>query len=201
QRPALSDRAHRPADGHADLLRDPGDAERRRERAGRGRARRARRALAAAAAERVSAAAASSAGLSEQEAERRLAARGEPEAPASSRSYKSIVRANVFTVFNLILFVFGVLTLAFGAWQDAVFLGILVANAGIGIAQEIRAKLSLDRLAALVAPAATVRRDGRPRRLPVEEVLVGDLVELQPGDQLVSDGRLERGEGLLVRGR
>ena len=55
------------------------------------------------------------------------------------------------------------ITLAFGEWQDAIFLVILVANAGIGIAQEVRAKRALDRLAALVTPTARVVRDGETR--------------------------------------
>jgi len=84
-------------------------------------------------------------GLTQHEAERKLASKPVVE-PATSRSYKSIVVANVFTVFNLILLAVGVLTLAFGDVQDALFLGILVSNAGIGIAQEIRAKRTLDRL-------------------------------------------------------
>jgi cation-transporting P-type ATPase E len=136
-------------------------------------------------------------GLTEQEAERRLA--GRPvEQEGSSRSYKSIVVANVFTVFNLILLVFGVLTLAFGEAQDALFLAILVANAGIGIAQEVRAKRSLDRLAALVAPHATVVRDGRARHVDVDEVVEGDLVVVEQGDQVVADGTLERSDGLAL---
>src|SRR5262249_2652725 len=118
--------------------------------------------------------------------------------PATSRSYKSIVVANVFTIFNLILLVAGVVTLAFGEWQDALFLGLLVANAGIGIAQEVRAKHALDRLAALVAPTATVLRDGSPRRVDVDEVVEGDVVLLEPGDQVVADGTLRRSEGLAV---
>ena len=81
-------------------------------------------------------------------------------APRTGRSYASIVRANVFTVFNLILAVAGAMTLAFGEWQDALFLGVLVANASIGTVQEVRAKRALDRLSALVAPHATVVRDG-----------------------------------------
>jgi magnesium-transporting ATPase (P-type) len=137
-------------------------------------------------------------GLSEEEAKRLLEARGPVEPPASSRSYASIVRANVLTVFNLILLVFGTITLAFGEWQDALFLVILVANSGIGILQEARAKRALDRLAALVAPTATVVRDGSPRVAAVEEVVVGDLVRLRSGDQVVADGRLESGTGLLV---
>jgi cation-transporting ATPase E len=137
-------------------------------------------------------------GLTEAEARRRLAARGPAEPPPSSRSYASIVRANVFTVFNLILLVAGVVTLAFGAVEDALFLAILVLNAGIGIFQELRAKEALDRLAALVAPSATVVRDGRARRVPVEELVVDDLVQVQSGDQVVADGTLETVEGLAL---
>src|SRR4051794_10051816 len=95
-------------------------------------------------------------GLTEAEAERRLAARGPAPPPETGRSYASIVRANVFTVFNLILAVAGAATLLFGQWQDALFLGVLVANAGIGTLQEVRAKRALDRLSALVTPHATV---------------------------------------------
>ena len=137
------------------------------------------------------------AGLTQREAERRLDARP-PDVEESSRSYKSIVVANVFTIFNLILLVFGVVTLIFGAAADALFLAILVANSLIGIAQEIRAKRALDRLAALVAPTATVLRDGEPRRLHVGHVVEGDLVLLEPGDQVVGDGQLRRSNGLAL---
>ena len=74
----------------------------------------------------------------------------------SSRSYASIVRANTLNIPNGILVLFGVLTSAFGSWQDALFVGILVANIAIGSFQEIRSKRALDRLAALVAPEAVV---------------------------------------------
>ena len=137
-------------------------------------------------------------GLSAAEAARRLAARGPSEPSGSTRSYKSIVRANVFTVFNVILAFFGGLTLAFGSWQDALFLGILVSNSTVGIVQEVRAKHALDRLSALIAPTATVLRDGETRPLPRDEIVEGDLVLLQPGDQLIGDGRLESSEGLLL---
>jgi P-type E1-E2 ATPase len=137
-------------------------------------------------------------GLTEAEAQRRLEARGPVEPPASSRSYRSIVRANTITVFNVILVSFGVVTLVFADWRDGLFVFILVVNSGIGILQEVRAKRSLDRLAALVAPAATVVRDGRPRQLHVEEVVPGDLVEVAAGDQLVADGALESAAGLRL---
>jgi cation-transporting P-type ATPase E len=129
-------------------------------------------------------------GLAEAEAQRRLLAAGRPQPQGSSRSYASIVRANVLTVFNLILAGFGAVTLIFGDARDALFLGIIVANAGIGITQEVRAKRALDRLSLLVAPHARVSRDGSVRQLPVEGVVVGDVVILEPGDQLIADGRL-----------
>jgi cation-transporting ATPase E len=96
----------------------------------------------------------------------------------------------------VVLVVFGVITLIFADWRDAIFLGILILNAGIGIVQEARAKRSLDRLAALVAPRATVVRDGAPRHVDVPQVVPGDLVLLDAGDQVVADGRVVRSEGL-----
>ncbi len=129
-------------------------------------------------------------GLTEGEAARRLAARGAPQRRGSSRSYSSIVLANVLTTFNVILAGFGTVTLIFGDWQDALFLGVIVANATIGITQELRAKRALDRLSLLVAPHAMVRRDGTERSAGVDELVVGDVVMLQPGDQLIADGQL-----------
>jgi cation-transporting P-type ATPase E len=129
-------------------------------------------------------------GLSEADASAALAALGPVAKPASSRSYASIVRANVLTVFNVILAAFGVITLAFGDWRDALFLGVIVANTTIGVAQEVRAKRALDRLALLVAPRAVVVRDGRARAVAVGEVVPGDLVRVGAGDQVVADGRL-----------
>jgi cation-transporting ATPase E len=137
-------------------------------------------------------------GLSEQEAARRLRARGPVRRTATSRSYASIVRANVFTIFNAILAAFGALTLAFGDWRDALFLGVLVANTTIGIAQEVRAKRTLDRLALLVAPRATVVRDGARRAVAPEELVEGDLVLVAAGDQLVADGRVVRATDLRL---
>lgn len=137
-------------------------------------------------------------GLSEGEAARRLADAGSRRPAGTSRSYASIVRANVLTVFNLILAAFGTLTLIFGDARDALFLAIIVANAGIGITQEVRAKRALDRLSLLVAPHATVRRSRKTRKIPVSEVVVGDLVLIAPGDQLIADGRVDTASDLRL---
>ncbi len=137
-------------------------------------------------------------GLTEVEAKRRLETRGELPRRRSSRSYASIIRANTLTIPNGILLVFGVLTIAFASWRDALFLGILVSNVVIGSFQEVRSKRALDRLAALVAPEAVVVRDGVDRRVPVDQVVAGDLVRLSAGDQVVADGRILSADGLAL---
>jgi cation-transporting ATPase E len=137
-------------------------------------------------------------GLSEVQAARRTAAHGKVAPCPSSRSYASILRANTVTIPNGILLAFGVLTITFGSWRDALFLGILVSNIAIGSFQEIRSKRALDRLAALVAPEAVVVRDGIDRRVPVSQVVVGDLVRLAAGDQVVADGTVVSADGLAL---
>jgi len=134
-------------------------------------------------------------GLSAGEAARRLEQRGPLPKQSSSRSWLSIAWANTFTVFNLILAVFGSLTIIFGNPKDALFLGILVANVAIGAGQEIRAKRALDRLAALVAVTATVIRDGAESAIALEDLVAGDLVVGRAGDQIVADGTVLSSEG------
>jgi P-type E1-E2 ATPase len=102
------------------------------------------------------------------------------------------------TIPNGILLLFGVLTIAFGSWRDALFIGILVSNVAIGSFQEIRSKRALDRLAALVSPEAVVVREGADRRVPIDDVVVGDLVRLAAGDQVVADGTIVSAEGLAL---
>jgi cation-transporting ATPase E len=137
-------------------------------------------------------------GLSEAEAARRLAARGPAPKQSSSRSYASIIRANVLTVFNLILGIMGGLTLAFAEWEDALFLGVLFSNSAIGIVQEVRAKRALDSLAALVRPTGSVVRDGQSQSLAVDQIVVGDVITLAPGDQIVADGVVLDAAGLSL---
>jgi cation-transporting ATPase E len=142
---------------------------------------------------------ASDGGLTESEAARRLKKRRSRDKPSSpSRSYGSIFFANTFTVFNLILAGFGAATIAFGNPRDALFLAILAANIAIGTLQEVRAKRTLDKLAALVVAKATVVRDGEPREVPVDQIVVGDLVRVKNGDQIPADGKLVRADGIAL---
>ena len=109
------------------------------------------------------------------------------------------MRANVFTVFNLIIGGFGVATLILGD-PTVLFVGVVVANSGIGIAQEVRAKRALDRLSLLVAARATVEREGVTREVAPDQVVLDDVVRLAPGDQLVADGTLLSARDLRLDG-
>ncbi len=136
-------------------------------------------------------------GLSSAEAaEREARGLGNGGRDRTSRSLGEILRANLLTRFNFILGTLLAVILAIGEPQDALFGVVLVANVLIGIAQELRAKLTLDRLAVLSAPRVRVVRDGAVQDMPVAGLVAGDLVELRAGDQLVADGVVRGSAGL-----
>ncbi|MFB4292280.1 HAD-IC family P-type ATPase [Nonomuraea sp. ATR24] len=116
----------------------------------------------------------------------------------SSRSLAAIVRANFCTLFNLVIGVLWLLILIFGEWQDSVFGLIMLANVLVGVVQELRAKRTLDRLAVVSQSPVTVRRDGREQEIAPDRVVLGDLVLLSPGDNLLVDGEVVESAGLEV---
>ncbi|MCI4040391.1 HAD-IC family P-type ATPase [Streptomyces sp. TRM75563] len=138
-------------------------------------------------------------GLSTAEVAERVA-RGEVnDVPVrSSRSVTEIIRANVFTRFNLIIGVLWVIMLFVAPIQDSLFGFVIVANTGIGIIQEWRAKKTLDSLAVIGEAKPTVRRDGVAAEISTSEIVLGDLVELGPGDKVVVDGTVAEADSLEI---
>jgi len=116
----------------------------------------------------------------------------------TSRSFGQILRANLLTRFNFLLGTLLVVILAVGHPQDALFGIVLVTNALIGIVQEVRAKRTLDRLAVLNVPRASVVRDGTTQEVPLEAVVLDNLVILRTGDQVVADGTIVEASGLQL---
>ncbi|MEU3400315.1 HAD-IC family P-type ATPase [Streptomyces filamentosus] len=139
------------------------------------------------------------AGLTSAEVAERVA-RGEVnDVPVrSSRSAADIVRANVFTRFNAIIGVLWVIMLIVAPIQDSLFGFVIVANTGIGIIQELRSKKTLDGLAVIGEAKPTVRRDGRAAELSTSEIVLGDLIELGPGDKVVVDGVVAEADGMEI---
>ncbi|MEU0127640.1 HAD-IC family P-type ATPase [Streptomyces sp. NPDC006289] len=116
----------------------------------------------------------------------------------SSRSVTEIVRANVLTRFNLIIGVLWVIMLFVAPIQDSLFGFVIIANTGIGIVQEWRAKKTLDSLAVVGEAKPAVRRDGVSAEVSVSEIVLGDLVELGPGDKVVVDGTVAEADSLEI---
>ncbi|WP_342801919.1 cation-translocating P-type ATPase [Nocardia sp. No.11] len=130
--------------------------------------------------------------------ERRRDGRTNDVPARASRSVREIVRANVFTRINAILGVLFLLVLSTGSIIDGMFGLLIVANSAVGIIQEIRAKRTLDQLAIVSQAKPTVRRDGVAHEVAPGEVVLDDLIELGPGDQIVVDGEIEEAAALEV---
>ncbi|MFF2846984.1 HAD-IC family P-type ATPase [Streptomyces sp. NPDC058001] len=141
----------------------------------------------------------SATGLSTAEVAERVA-RGEVnDVPVrSSRSTKEIVRANVFTRFNAIIGVLWVIMMFVAPFQDSLFGYVILANTGIGIIQELRAKKTLDSLAVIGEARPTVRRDGTASEISTSEIVLGDVIEFGPGDKVVVDGTCVEADGLEI---
>lgn len=138
-------------------------------------------------------------GLTESEvAERRATGRVNDIPNPRSRTVGQILRGNLFTPFNFLLGGLLVVIIAVGPLNDALFGGVLIANALIGIIQELRAKHTLDTLAVLSSPRAVVLRDGVSKEIAIGEVVLDEMLELRPGDQVVVDGRILESSGLEV---
>jgi len=133
-----------------------------------------------------------------QVAERVAAGRTNAVDTRSSRSIAAIIRSNVLTPFNGLLFVLFLVILATGRWQNGLFGLVIVANTAIGVFQEVRAKRTLDRLAVLNAPHARVVRDGLLSEIAVADVVADELIELRSGDQVTADGVVTSSAGLEV---
>ena len=135
-------------------------------------------------------------GLTDAEAERRRAAgQGNTPPPPTTRTYLQIVTENVFTFVNNVLFVLAIALVVVGRPLDAlVSLGVIGTNVVVAIYQEIKAKRALDVIALLTAPTAKVVRDGEQREVRPEELVIGDVIRIAPGDQVVLDGELAEGE-------
>lgn len=125
------------------------------------------------------------------------------EVDPSTSTIQEIVKENVFTYFNLVFTVLAVLLIIVGSFKDLSFMLIILANTGIGIAQEIRSKQTLDALRFDKMPKCSAIRDGRRVDVNTEDLVLDDLVILKagnqiPADALVLDGMVTVNESMLT---
>ncbi|OBA66141.1 magnesium-transporting ATPase [Gordonia sp. 852002-10350_SCH5691597] len=130
-------------------------------------------------------------GLSADEVAQRVANGKVNDMPdRSGRSVGDIIKANVFTRINAILGVLFAIVVFTGSLINGLFGLLIIANSGIGIIQEIRAKKTLDKLAIVGQAKPRVRRDGEVTEIPPNEVVLDDIIEIGAGDQIVVDGEI-----------
>jgi cation-transporting ATPase E len=134
-------------------------------------------------------------GLTESEAaERRARGLGNDARVQTGRTYPEIVKANVLQPVNIVLALIALVLVGLGLWGDAgVTIVLVLVNVVVGLVQEIRAKRSLDRLSVLTRPTASLVRDGAERAVDATEAVLGDLLIVRRGDQLLLDGRVVEG--------
>ncbi len=113
---------------------------------------------------------------------------------APSKTVAQILKTNIFTYFNLIFAIISVLLILVGAFRDLSFLPIIIANALIGIIQELNAKKTLDKLTVLNAPKSHVLRNGTVKSVPCDRLVLDDIVVFGSGNQIPADAIVVEGE-------
>ncbi|KZK07410.1 Cation-transporting ATPase E1-E2 family [Lactococcus cremoris] len=111
----------------------------------------------------------------------------------TDRPVWEIVKRNTFTFFNLIFAVIAVLISLVQAWNQLIFLPIIVINTIVGIYQEIKAKRYLDQMTLLHAPQSTVIRNGKQEKIASDDLVEEDIIILKTGNQIVADARIVEG--------
>lgn len=111
-----------------------------------------------------------------------------------SKTVKDIIVGNVFTYFNFVFVVITALLLWVKSFRDLTFLPIILANTAIGILQEMRAKVELDKIMLISTPKAKVMREGQELEVKVHQLVKDDIVVFGAGDQIPADAVVVEGE-------
>ena len=108
----------------------------------------------------------------------------------AEKSTREIIYSNVFTYFNLVFGILAILLILVRSWNNMLFVPIVVVNSLIGIVQELRSRRILNKMRLLQVEKARVIREGERLDLPVDQVVEGDVVLFQAGDQIYADAKV-----------
>ncbi len=111
-----------------------------------------------------------------------------------TKSIRQIIRDNTFTLFNLLNIILGIAVFLVGSYKNMLFLGVMICNVAISIFQEVRAKRTIDKLSIISSAKVTAIRNGKAVVLPIDELVLDDVIELKNGNQVPSDCILLSGE-------
>lgn len=111
-----------------------------------------------------------------------------------TKSVKTIIRENVFTLFNLINILLGIAVFLVGSYKNLLFLIIIFCNTAISIIQEINSKRAVDKLSILAQAKVNCIRDGKKQEIGINEIVIDDLLIIETGNQIVTDSIILEGE-------
>ena len=114
-----------------------------------------------------------------------------------TKSIGQIIAGNFFTLFNFLNFGLALAIFLVGSYKNLLFLGVVFCNTLISTIQEIRSKKVIDKLSLLNESKATVIRDGKEVSIGIHEIVLGDIIKLKAGNQIVTDSRILVGEILV----
>ena len=133
-------------------------------------------------------------GLSSEQVEQRIhdnLVNYDPSVP--TKTIKQIILTNIFTLFNLLNFGLATLIVLVHSYKNLLFLGVVFCNTIISIIQEIRAKKEIDNLSIISASKVHVIRDGKEKEIAIDEIVLDDVLEIKPGEQIVTDAIIMEG--------
>lgn len=111
-----------------------------------------------------------------------------------TKSFKQIVKENFVTLFNIINLVLGIIVFCVGSYKNTLFLLVVIANTAISTLQEIHSKRIIDKLSVLAESKVKVIRDKQKQDIAITEVVLDDIIQLETGNQVVTDSILCEGE-------
>ncbi|MDD2518533.1 MAG: HAD-IC family P-type ATPase [Bacilli bacterium] len=122
---------------------------------------------------------------------------------APSKTISEIISSHVFTLFNFLNFALAIAVLSVGSIKNIAFMGVVICNTLIGIIQEINAKRIIDKLSLITASKSKVIRNGKEEFIPLNEIVIDDLIIIESGNQVVCDsivldGTCEVNESLIT---
>lgn len=116
----------------------------------------------------------------------------------TSRSFSKIIQSHTLTYFNLLNLILAGIVLYSGQYKNMTFMAVVIVNSLIGIFQEVRVKLLIDKLSLITASKATVIRDEEKQEIPIEKIVADDIIIFESGDQIPADCTVLESQGLRV---
>lgn len=134
-------------------------------------------------------------GLNEQQIEKRRKENlVNHDTTVPTKSIKSIIVSNFFTIFNLINLLLALAIFAVGEYKNMLFIGIVILNTAISTIQEIHSKKVIDKLSLISSTKVNSIRNGKQEKIDINQIVLDDILQFETGNQIVTDCKILQGE-------